>query len=242
MKPFSRGRYVLRVGVGAKDLHTAQRLRYRAFYLTRGHSNSEQRDADAYDDGATQVLVLDRETGDCVACFRFRVFSAQDLTNSYSAQWYDLTPLVSIGPKMVEIGRLCLAPELRSPDPMRLCMGAIARIVEDHGASAMFGCASMMGADPDQHAGILAYLSQHIGPADRVPGKLAPLTTCFPHDAPPDQPKVPALLQSYLSLGGWVSDHAVIDSFFDTVHVLTVVETARIPPSRVRALRMILAD
>jgi hypothetical protein len=42
-------------------------------------------------------------------------------------------------------------------------------------------------------------------------------------------------------LGGWVSDHAVIDPDLDTLHVFTAVEVARIPPARARALRALVS-
>ena len=48
---------------------------------------------------------------------------------------------------------------------------------------------------------------------------------------------LPPLLRTYLAMGGWVSDHAVIDRDLDTLHVFTAVEVARIPPARARALR-----
>jgi hypothetical protein len=38
-------------------------------------------------------------------------------------------------------------------------------------------------------------------------------------------------------MGGWVSDHAVIDRHLGTFHVLTAVEIAAIPPTRKRLLR-----
>ncbi len=53
---------------------------------------------------------------------------------------------------------------------------------------------------------------------------------------------LPPLLRTYLGMGGWVSDHAVIDRDLDTLHVFTAVEIAKIPPARARALRAIAAD
>ena len=50
---------------------------------------------------------------------------------------------------------------------------------------------------------------------------------------------IPPLLRTYLSMGGWVSDHAVIDRQMNTLHVFTGVETAAIPAARARALRAI---
>jgi putative hemolysin len=49
--------------------------------------------------------------------------------------------------------------------------------------------------------------------------------------------KMPPLLRSYLAMGGWVSDHAVIDSELNTLHVFTGVEIDRVPAGRARLLR-----
>jgi putative hemolysin len=40
-----------------------------------------------------------------------------------------------------------------------------------------------------------------------------------------------------LVMGGWVSDHAVIDNELNTLHVFTGVEIKRVPPKRARLLR-----
>lgn len=48
---------------------------------------------------------------------------------------------------------------------------------------------------------------------------------------------MPPLLRSYLALGGWVSDHAVVDPGLQTMHVFTGVEIGAIPPARRRLLR-----
>ena len=50
---------------------------------------------------------------------------------------------------------------------------------------------------------------------------------------------IPPLLRTYLAMGGWVSDHAVIDRQMNTIHVFTGVEIDRVPVARARALRAI---
>ena len=50
---------------------------------------------------------------------------------------------------------------------------------------------------------------------------------------------MPPLLRSYLTMGGWVSDHAVVDRDLNTLHVFTGLEISAIPPARARALRMV---
>jgi len=49
--------------------------------------------------------------------------------------------------------------------------------------------------------------------------------------------RMPPLLRSYLVMGGWVSDHAVIDNDLNTLHVFTGVEVKRVPRKRVSLLR-----
>jgi putative hemolysin len=51
--------------------------------------------------------------------------------------------------------------------------------------------------------------------------------------------QMPPLLKTYLMMGGWVSDHAVIDRQMNTLHVFTGVEIVAIPETRKRLLRAV---
>jgi putative hemolysin len=48
--------------------------------------------------------------------------------------------------------------------------------------------------------------------------------------------KMPPLLRAYLLMGGWVSDHAVIDYKLNTLHVFTGLEVRKIPHEKKRFL------
>ncbi len=50
---------------------------------------------------------------------------------------------------------------------------------------------------------------------------------------------MPPLLRSYLLMGGWVSDHAVVDRQMNTLHVFTGLEISAIPAARKRLLRAV---
>ncbi|MEO1611738.1 MAG: ornithine-acyl-ACP acyltransferase, partial [Pseudomonadota bacterium] len=49
--------------------------------------------------------------------------------------------------------------------------------------------------------------------------------------------RMPPLLRTYLMMGGWVSDHAVVDNDLNTLHVFTGLEIKRVPKARARLLR-----
>jgi putative hemolysin len=169
------------------------------------------------------------------------ILLADQIGGSYSAQFYDLTPFSAQPGPMMELGRFCTHPEASNPDVLRLALAAITRLVEGAGVTLMFGCSSFTGADPARHAEALAHLGRnHLAPVGQGPGRRGVACVTLPNlvaDPRRALAALPPLLRSYLTMGGWVSDHAVIDPDLDTLHVFTAVEVARIPPARARALR-----
>jgi len=48
---------------------------------------------------------------------------------------------------------------------------------------------------------------------------------------------MPPFLRAYLGMGGWVSEHAVVDRDLGTLHVFTGLEVDAIPASRAKFFR-----
>ncbi|MBV7379648.1 GNAT family N-acetyltransferase [Maritimibacter dapengensis] len=233
--------YSVRLAEGAEDVEAAQGLRYRAFVDQAGQG----RDADRFDREFDHVLVL---RGDVlVATFRFRLFaSGRDATAGYSTQFYDLTPLERFAGPVLEMGRFCMSPGDRDPDILRLTWGGMARLVDRSDVSLLFGCSSFPGTDPTPFADSFAFLrARHLAPSVIRVGKKAKEAVAFPtHEPDPieAQRRMPPLLRTYLMMGGWVSDHAVVDRALVTLHVFTGVEIAKVPANRARALRALAGD
>lgn len=240
MKPLHRGRYGARLADAAGDLARAQALRHLCFHGVPGC------DSDAFDPLCHHVLVEDHETGALVCCYRLLVLpEGAAIGQSYSAQFYELSRLTAFSGPLVELGRFCVTPDARDPDILRLAWGMLTRIVDQAGAELLFGCASFAGTDAEKHAEALALLRQgHLAPRRWLPRVKAPRVFRFaralaarPADAKRGVLAMPPLLRTYLAMGGWVSDHAVIDEAMNTLHVFTGVEIGAIPPARARALR-----
>ncbi|WP_375259854.1 GNAT family N-acyltransferase [Citreimonas sp.] len=236
------GRYRVRRGQGAADLAAARALRAAAFARPAGH------DDDPHDARCVHVLIEDLSRDEAVACFRMADLDPAEIETSYAARFYDLSRLARGGGPLLELGRFCLRPGRRDPDILRLAWAALSMHVDAAGTRLMFGCASFPGADPARHRPALARLARHhVGPAALRPGARAPRTVAL--DPAPPQPgaateglrAMPPLLRTYLAMGGWVGDHAVIDDEMDTLHVLTAVEVAAIPPARARSIRAVAA-
>ena len=242
---FSKGRYATRVAETPADLEAAQRLRYLSF---RPEGAEDGRDHDDFDEICTHILVEEAETGALVCCFRMLPLTGgSEIARTYSAHFYDLSALESFEGPMVEMGRFCIHPEARDPDILRVAWAAMTRFVDEHGVEMLFGCSSFKGTDAEAYADAFAMLKErHLAPRRWLPRVKAPSVFRFARalrlrkpDAKRAMLGMPPLLRTYLLMGGWVSDHAVIDRDLGTLHVFTGLEISAVPPSRARLLRAV---
>ncbi len=241
MQPLTLGIYRARLTRSDAYVEQALALRQLVFRARRGLTATPS-DADRFDETCDHVLVTNTRTGDLVACCRvLRFASGAFVQQSYAAQFHDLSTLHQIQQPLIELGRFCLHPDHPDPDILRLAWGLLTRLVDHDHARLLFGCTSFDGADPIPHRPALAWLARHhlrtmpaLAP-DQI--ALAPLAAQSPDRSPP----LPPLLRTYLAMGGWVSDHAVIDHDLNTLHVLTGLDVTAVPPARARALRALAA-
>lgn len=251
MRLFSRGRHQVRLTREPADIEAAQRLRFQAFIASRpGAALTGDRalglDRDAYDDHCLHALVTDTRTGRLVCCFRMLpLVSGAEIERSYSAQYYNLSSLHDFSGPMVEMGRFCMAPDVHDPDVIRAAWAAMTSYVEAEGVELLFGCSSFQGVDAEAYMDAFAYLAEkHLAPRRWLPRPKAPAIFQFAAKLARIRPdmklamrRMPPLLRSYLLLGGWVSDHAVIDRDLNTLHVFTGVEINNVPAARRRLMR-----
>jgi putative hemolysin len=247
MTVFRAGRYGVRLAAGAADVRRCQELRHLAFIEGRGLGpRPGGLDRDEFDALCRHVMVEEAASGALVCCFRILPLGGgSEIGLSYAARHYDLGRLARFPGRMLEMGRFCLHPAWRDPGIVRAAWGALARHVEATGAGLVFGCSSFHGVDAGAYLDAFALLRErHLAPRRWLPRPKAPRVFAFARQLGsrrPDPAKalraMPPLLRSYLMMGGWVSDHAVIDAELDTLHVFTGVEIARVPEARARLLR-----
>ncbi|MEI6098686.1 MAG: GNAT family N-acyltransferase [Alphaproteobacteria bacterium] len=237
MQPLTCGLYSAQLATSPQDMAEVLALRHLCFRAGRGTSQPAS-DADHLDAACRHVLL--RRGDQAVGGFRAQIFAKdQSLSDSYAAQFYDLTRFQRQTAPKIELGRFCVHPDHSDPDILRLAWASLTCLVDLAGADLLFGCTSFDGCDPTRHLAALAYLAcHHLGPETVRPGQGTARSidlTRLPAPAAP--PRLPPLLRSYLAMGGWVSDHAVLDPDLDTTHVFTALTIAAIPAPRARALR-----
>jgi putative hemolysin len=231
------GRFSVTIGRGPGDIEAAQALRTRAFATQEG-------DGDRFDDLCDHLLVRDCRN-DAVVCSAriLACANGQEISQSYSAQYYDLSALTRYRGRMAELGRFCIDPEGADHDILRIAWGALTRYVDDNNIEMLFGCSSFAGTDTSVYLDAFALLrDRYLAPPRWGPGVRS--GDVFRYGADGRVPDVrrgmrmmPPLLRSYLLMGGWVSDHAVVDRQMNTLHVFTGLEIDAIPAARKRLLR-----
>lgn len=241
MQSFQMGRYRARPAASPEEVTAALRLRSLAF-----HGNAERSDGDDFDPRCTHILIEEVQTGALAGCFRVLRLPCAGIGHSYSGQFYDLAALSGYDGHGLELGRFCIDPALNDPDILRVAWAALTRYVDAEGITLLFGCSSFKGTSPADFLDGLALLkARHLAPARWAPKPKAPevfaFGTALTHkpDAKRAMRQMPPLLKTYLMMGGWVSDHAVIDRQMNTLHVFTGVEIAAIPETRKRLLRAV---
>lgn len=238
MEPIRKGKLIARLVQGRAGMDRVMAFRRAAFPRLSGQEEDAQ-------DALSAHVVVEGE-GEVLAYFRVMLFGwGAGLAQGYAARFYDVGPLAGYARPIAEMGRFCVAPGGVHPDVLRLAWGAMTRIVDEGQAGLLVGCSSFRGAGWEAHRAGLALLSaEFVGPAEHLPGRKAAEVVELAAAGPVGERRaalaaLPPLLRTYLGMGGWVSDHAVVDRELDTLHVFTCVEVDRVPAARAASLRAV---
>ncbi|QHQ35322.1 GNAT family N-acetyltransferase [Algicella marina] len=241
---YDSSRFSVRLAETETELRAAQRLRYRVFVEEMGAKAAEADHAarlerDSYDDIFDHLILSDRQIEDpldrVVGAYRLLPdVRARETRGFYGAGEFDLSPILALGRRSVELGRSCVAPEHRGGVAMHLLWNALAEYVLSREIEIMFGVASFHGTDASAIAPALSLLhTKHLAPPDL---RVRALTeNAIPMDVLPESEidarmamrQIPNLIKAYLRLGGFVGEGAFVDHDFNTIDVCLLMDTTR---------------
>lgn len=228
----SRPRLRAMLATCESEILAAQKLRYRVFAEEMGarlNTRSPGVDRDIYDPYCEHLIVRDERAGEIVGTYRILSPSAaRRIGGYYTENEFDLTRLQHLRPRMVEIGRSCIAPEYRSSGAIALLWGGLARYMQEHGYDYLIGCASISMHDGGHAAaGLYNRLRDaHESPPEyrvfpRTPLPLEDLR----HDVFVD---TPPLIKGYLRAGAWICGAPAWDPDFNTADLPVLLSMNRV--------------
>jgi len=181
-QPTTYHRLITSLARSEAEVLEAQRLRYKVFAEEMGAnlpSASEGIDRDIFDKYCEHLLL--RETVENKVVGTHRILSpgqAQKIGGYYSQTEFDLTRLMHLSDRMVEVGRSCVHWDYRDGASITQLWGGIAQYMQQGGHEYLIGCASIGIADGG-HVAASIYQKLH-----RI--YAAPIEyTVFPHNPLP---------------------------------------------------------
>ncbi len=235
------------------DLLAAQRLRYEVFVEELGGigamvDHDLRLERDRFDPFFDHLLLRDETRDLVVGVYRvMRQDQARAAGQFYSADEYDLAPLMSSGRRLLELGRSCLHRTYRGGMALHHLWAGLAGYIAEHQIDILFGVASFHGTDARALAQPLGMLHhRHLAPKDmrvraRAEGfQQMDMVAEQALDRRAAMLAIPPLIKAYLRLGGVVGEGAFIDRSFNTTDVCLILDTARMnaeQANRYRGLR-----
>ncbi len=216
-----------------EDLRDAQRLRFRVFaqemgaHLAPPEGTPPGLDADRFDPFCDHLLVraIDPEHGPGPLIGTYRVLTpdaARRAGGFYTDTEFDLTPLMPLRGRALELGRSCVDAGWRSGSVIMALWTALGQYMVEHRLDTMIGCASIGMEDHGLAAARLWHRlcrTHLVEQRWRVEPRIAlPLDTDLEADACSGAaaPAAPPLIKGYLRCGARLLGPPALDAAFNT--------------------------
>ncbi len=215
------------------DVRAAQRLRYRVFVEEGGAKLTNtvlHHELDAFDPWCEHLLVRRQIDGEVVGTYRVLTPQKAQLNGGlYADAAFDLAPLWSLRPRLMELGRACVHPAHRTGGVILALWRALAQLMQQRGLETMIGCASVPMRDGGHAAASLwqRLSATHIAPPEwQVSPRLA---LPIEHLDRTLDVKPPPLIKGYLRLGAKLLGPPSWDPDFQTADLPMMVSLAELP-------------
>ena len=222
----------VRLARSREDIQAAQRLRYAIFAGEMGarlHNRVSGLDHDRLD-RYCQHLIVRNAMGQVVGCTRILTTEAARRAGGfYSQTEFDLTPVLALPGRFMEIGRTCVHADYRNGATISALWSGLAAFVAEHEIDYLIGCASIpLGEDGGAEAlALYAELARRCLVPE--PLRVKPHLPLPRHDGMVrNRSAVPPLLKAYLRIGALIGGEPCLDPDFKVADVFILLSTQHI--------------
>ena len=228
----SQQRLSIGLAITPEEVEEAQHLRYKVFAEEMGArlaSANEGTDRDIFDRFCEHLLVRDNDNNKVVGTYRIlSPTQAKTIGSYYSETEFDLTRLVHLRDRMVEVGRSCVHPEYRDGATIAQLWSGLADYMLRHKHEYLIGCASIGMGDGGHYA---ASVYHKLHKLHEAPAEYRVFPRCpLPLDALDKSLDViiPPLIKGYLRLGAYICGEPAWDPDFNTADLFILLPLSRL--------------
>lgn len=230
---FSKHKLRLEFANTLEDLRAAQRLRWQVFVEEMGArlTGSEPGlESDRFDRHCQHLLVRDTGTGRVVGCYRILTDTQAVRAGGYYSQAeFDLTRVLALPGRLIEVGRSCVHPDFRNGAVIGLLWSGLARFMIMHRYDRLMGCASVsLHGGPAQIGALWHTVAlTHLSPVDTRVFPKTPFAA-LPVPDPSTVVETPPLLKGYLRLGAKICGEPAWDPAFHVADLFLLLSLDRV--------------
>ena len=215
----------------AAEIEEAQRIRFKVFAEEMGAKlpNADLGlDVDRFDEYCDHLLVRDHSNDKVVGTYRILPpGNAVKAGGYYSETEFDMTRLMHLRDRMVEVGRSCVHPDYRDGATITQLWSGLADYITKNNHEYLIGCASISMGDGGHYAASVynkvhklhgAPAEYHVFPHCRLP--LESLNQNLDVIIPP-------LIKGYLRLGAYVAGEPAWDPDFNCADLFILMPVSR---------------
>lgn len=225
-------RYEVSFANNKQKITECQKLRYEVFAEEMGaelESADTGLDQDKFDPHCRHLMVRDNKINKVIATTRIiNNENAQKAGSYYSETEFDISEIITLNKKFMEIGRTCVHLDYRSSSAINHLWQGVAKAMISSRVDYLFGCVSIPMTDDGEYINsLMQYLmkSGHISPDNQVFPKTPLTKKILPRSV---DVVLPSLLKRYLHIGAKVCGDPCIDHKFNVADIFILVDTKKI--------------
>lgn len=231
----------LHVGLAASqaEVRAAQRLRHRVFVEEMGariDCTETGIESDRYDPFCQHLIVHDRADDRVVGCYRILTDTQAALAGGYYSQnEFDMTRVLAMAGRFMEVGRTCVHPDYRNGAVIGLLWNGLARFMIQNKIDYLMGCASipLRNGTHQAHAIYQRLAKNHLAPEHFRTFPRVPLPRMQLAGAA-EKVMVPPLVRAYLRAGAMICGEPSWDPQFNVADLFILMRVEDINERYVR--------
>lgn len=227
--------YRLKTASTTEELLDVFELRFQNFleFTEAGQVSEDGYDIDQFDSICDHIIILDKKTDQVIGTYRIMTSNMTD--QFYSENEFDLSHMRKMDGVKMELGRACIHHAHRNGHVIDLLWKGIAKCAQLSGARYLFGCSSVKTTDAEKAKALKKYFysrnsSEYINEITTIGQFKMDLDEVEINFEAEKKARelIPPLLKSYMTAGAQVCSEPALDTEFECIDFLTVLDLENI--------------